>query len=328
MKTKLYTAVCIAAAAALSSAAFAQSANNPPPHVPLQKNIGQARPDIVPSLIVLNSRGATMQGGKLVLTGVATNSIIFADRPVRSAGHALTTHLLEEWGPNSGDDGFAKNPPNATVSAFSKDGSGVRDAVVVLKTPKLEGDKLTFDVDVLEGELTGADGPASIFIDIIGLPRTPLSFAGVARRTAYRGAWYGASTPGAALAEAFQVDRVIDRARCQPYLTGLSFTRQLSVLDLAADSAGAWTTRVGGTYAISTGPHIVTLSWARAIVEAFPDLDGLRYNSRFAGSPCIALFAPASAAMPERPKLSLPLTHPALAARIAGAAKRVGYSVV
>lgn len=143
-----------------------------------------------------------------------------------------------------------------------------------------------------------------------------------------RGAWYGASTPGAALAEAFQVDRVIDRARCQPYLTGLSFTRQLSVLDLAADSAGAWTTRVGGTYAISTGPHIVTQSWARAIVEAFPDLDGLRYNSRFAGSPCIALFAPASAAMPERPKLSLPLTHPALAARIAGAAKRVGYSVV
>ena len=52
----------------------------------------------------------------------------------------------------------AKDPPNATVSAFSKDGPAIRDAVVVLKTPKLEGDRLTFDVDVLEGELTGADG--------------------------------------------------------------------------------------------------------------------------------------------------------------------------
>ena len=36
------------------------------------------------------------------------------------------------------------------------------DAVVVLKNPKLEGDRLTFDVDVLEGDLAGADGAASV----------------------------------------------------------------------------------------------------------------------------------------------------------------------
>jgi len=71
--------------------------------------------------------------------------------------------------------------------------------VVVLKNPKLEGDRLTFDVDVLEGDLAGADGPASLFIDIIGRPLTPLSFAGVARRTAFRGAYYaGAAAVGAA----------------------------------------------------------------------------------------------------------------------------------
>jgi len=71
-----------------------------------------------------------------------------------------------------------------------KDGSGVKDAVVVLKNPKLEADQLTFDVDVLEGDLKGADGAASTFIDIIGRPLTPLSFAGVARRTAWRRAYY------------------------------------------------------------------------------------------------------------------------------------------
>jgi RES domain len=142
------------------------------------------------------------------------------------------------------------------------------------------------------------------------------------------GVWYGASTPDAALGEAFQVDRTIDRELQSPYLTGLSFTRPLTVLDLAVDSAGAWATRVGGTFAMSTGPHEVTQHWARSIAGAFPDLDGLRYNSRFAGTPCLALFLPTLTAMPVRPKLSLPLTHPDLTSRIAGAARRLGYSVV
>lgn len=44
---------------------------------------------------------------------------------------------------------------------------------------------------------------------------------------------------------------------------------------------------------IGTGPHSITQRWARRI-EAFPGLDGLHYNSRFAGQPCIALFSPAS----------------------------------
>ena len=175
---------------------FAQTAPNPPPHVPLQKTIGQARPAVVPSLIVMNARGASLQGGKLTLTGVAANAIVFADRPVRAAGHALTAHLIEQWA--TGSDSFAKDPPNATVSVFTRDGSGIRDAVAVLKSPQLEGDRLTFDVQVLEGELSGADGPASVFIDIIGLPFTPLSFAGVARRASSRAAWYAGATAGAA----------------------------------------------------------------------------------------------------------------------------------
>src|SRR5215470_5825285 len=149
--------------------ALAQTASSTPQHVPLQKTIGQADPDIVPSLIVMNAHGASLQGGKLTLTGVAPNSIVFADRPVRAAGHALTTHLLEVWAPNNeSDESFTKDPPNGTVSLFSTDGSKIRDAVVVLKTAKLEGDKLTFDVDVLEGELTGGDGPAALFIDRFG----------------------------------------------------------------------------------------------------------------------------------------------------------------
>jgi len=149
--------------------ALAQTTPATPEHVPLQKTIGQAGPDVVPSLIVMNARGASLQGGKLTLTGAAPNSIVFADRPVRAAGHSLTTDLLQEWSPNNqSDESFTKDPPNATVSVFSADGSKVRDAVVVLKTAKLEGDRLTFDVDVLEGDLAGSDGPAALFIDRFG----------------------------------------------------------------------------------------------------------------------------------------------------------------
>jgi hypothetical protein len=162
---------CVIVALLLCGAAPALAQTTPatPQHVPLEKAIGQAGPDIVPSLIVLNARGASLQGGKLTLTGVAPNSIVFADRPVRAAGHALTMHLLEEWAPNNeSDESFTKDPPNATISVFNSDGSKIRDGVVTLKTAKLEGDKLTFDVDVLEGELTGGDGPAALFIDRFG----------------------------------------------------------------------------------------------------------------------------------------------------------------
>jgi hypothetical protein len=149
--------------------ALAQNTPSTPQHVPLEKRIGEAGSEIVPSLIVINARGASLQGEQLTLTGVAPNSIVFADRPVRAAGHSLTTDLLKEWSPsNDSEESFTEDPPNATISVFSKDGSKVRDAVVVLKTAKLDGDRLTFDVDVLEGELAGGDRPAALFIDRFG----------------------------------------------------------------------------------------------------------------------------------------------------------------
>jgi hypothetical protein len=137
------------------------------PHVPLEKTIGQTTPTgPVPSLAVLNAAGAKLEGGKLTLTGVAPNSIVFADRPVRAAGHVMTEQFIMQW--DEGKDSFAKDPPNATVSVLGGDGSKVSDAVVTLKTPKLEGGNLTFDVVVLEGNLAGSSGPAALFIDHFG----------------------------------------------------------------------------------------------------------------------------------------------------------------
>ena len=163
--------------------ALAQNTTGAPP-----SRTASIKVDIVPSLIVMSAAGASLQGEPLTLSSVEPDTIVFADRPVRSAGHLLTSDVLEEW---NADDSFGKDPPNATVSVLSKDGSSVHDDVVELRNSKLEGDKLAFIVRVPEGDLSDADGPASVFIDVIGMPLTPLSFVGVARRSARRAAWYG-----------------------------------------------------------------------------------------------------------------------------------------
>jgi hypothetical protein len=193
MKTKCASAILLTAAILLlvPAAALAQTTPAASPKTTPLKTIGKAsnaQPELISSLIVMNARGASLQGDKLTLNGVTPNSIVFADRPVRLAGHELTAQLIDEWG--SGNDSFGKAPPNATVSVFSRDGASVKDVVVVVKSPKLEGDKLTFTVQVLEGDLTGGDGPASVFIDIFG----------VWRRAAFRGAVYAGAVGAAAAA--------------------------------------------------------------------------------------------------------------------------------
>lgn len=116
------------------------------------------------SLMVINARKATLADNKLSLEGTAGSAIVFADRPIRRAGYVHTADLVKLW---AKDKTFAKDPPNATVSAFTKDGTKLADVVVVLQSPKLDGDRLTFDVRVLEGDLGGVDGPAAVFIDTI-----------------------------------------------------------------------------------------------------------------------------------------------------------------
>ena len=139
--------------------ACAQVTNSQP-----MKTIGQATPTgPVPSLFVLNSAGAKLEGKTLTMTGVSPNSIVFADRPVRAAGHVTTEQFIMQW--DEGKDSFIKDPPNATISMLGGDGSKVEDAVVTLMKPKLDGGNLTFEVAVLEGSLSGGSGPAALFID-------------------------------------------------------------------------------------------------------------------------------------------------------------------
>lgn len=189
----LSIAMC-AGAFAFSGFAAAQDAIS----APAQKTVGASQAQqMVPSLAVINSAGATLADGKLTMNDVGASTIVFADRPVRAAGHVATAEFIKQW--DEGKDSFAKDPPNATISVLSRDGKGVEDAVVVLKSPKLEGWALTFEVSILEGALASADGPASLFIDWFAA-RGPYGGAVVAggawrHGPVWHGGWY--AHPGA-----------------------------------------------------------------------------------------------------------------------------------
>lgn len=176
------------AAALLAAPALAPAQTPPTPAAPNAITHPAAKTIGIPqqrqystALIVLNAKGAKLDGQKLVLDGVLPTATLFTSRPVRTVGHMVTPDMVQIWHTGS----FAKDPPNATVSAFSKDGSSVSDAVVVLSAAKLEGDRLTFDVRVLEGSLGTADGPVSLFIDTLwwGVGSNGLTYYGQSQTT-------------------------------------------------------------------------------------------------------------------------------------------------
>ena len=105
-------------------------------------------------------------------------TVCFTDRPARLAGHMQTSKFVPLW--SKGKDSFLKDNPNATLSVFS--GDNVSDLVVELSNPQLSGNDLTYDARLLEGTLPANGGACALFIDIIGMPATPMSYAGVARR--------------------------------------------------------------------------------------------------------------------------------------------------
>ena len=49
--------------------------------------------------------------------------------------------------------------------------------------PKLKDHELTYDVEILDGEMPDTGGECALFIDVIGRPLSPVSLAGMNRRT-------------------------------------------------------------------------------------------------------------------------------------------------
>jgi hypothetical protein len=139
----------------------------------------------IEALFAQTARELTTEGDKVTFHGLSPATLYFSDRPQRVVGHLTTQKFVEEWG--LGENSFAVDPPNAVISFVEKGDQTPEDAIVVLKDPQLEGDKLTYTVDMLEGTLPAKGELVSVFIDPFGRPLSPVSLAGMNRRSRRRG---------------------------------------------------------------------------------------------------------------------------------------------
>ncbi len=138
----------------------------------------QTKKGKVEYLFVQSGHAVFLKDGTLTLSGIHPLTLYFSDRPERIVGHVPTDAFVDEW--DKGEDSFAANPPNAALSILS--GGEPQEMVVVLKSPRLKSGNLIYNVDVLDGNKTASGGASSLFIDVIGRPMTPHSFAGRHRR--------------------------------------------------------------------------------------------------------------------------------------------------
>lgn len=146
----------------------------------------EASKDVADFLFVQTASAVafTADENRLVLRGVSPVTLFFSDRPDRIAGNMSTQRFVPFW--SEGKDSFLSDPPNADVSILEK--GKLLQSVVVLQDPVLEGDDLHYTVRILKGDMPVLGDNVSLFIDVIGMPRTPVSFAGVDRRAFRRAA--------------------------------------------------------------------------------------------------------------------------------------------
>jgi hypothetical protein len=139
-------------------------------------------------LFVQTSKGMTFDkaASTLTLVGVSPVTVMFTDRPERIAGNMSTARFVPFW--SEGKDSFLKDPPNADISIV--EGGNMRQVVATLEKPELKDGNLSYTVKIIQGEMPESGADVSVFIDIIGMPLTPLSYAGVARRTFRRAVIY------------------------------------------------------------------------------------------------------------------------------------------
>jgi len=158
--------------------------------------LAEEKKDQLTLLFVQTASSASLEGDTLTLKGLGKTTLYFSDRPERVAGHMDSREFVDSWG--EGEDSFASDPPNAALSVLGDDDA--QNLVVELRDPKWQGDDLVYSVKLIEGKMPAKAGPSSLFIDIIGRPLTPLSYAGVARRTTRRAIVYGGASMAAAAA--------------------------------------------------------------------------------------------------------------------------------
>lgn len=130
----------------------------------------------------------------------------------------------------------------------------------------------------------------------------------------------------ACVLEVFQSRRIIRRSEDAPEVTIFAVTRELRLLDV---SDSDWISVAGGNAAISSGERAQSRRWARAIRQAYPQLDGvISASSVIPSERVVAMWAPAQSALPRHPLARMRLDRDELSGVVDRAADRYGYLIL
>jgi hypothetical protein len=131
--------------------------------------LATAQPKAQPSLLFvqmaqkIDYKESDADSGVMTLYDVPSQTMFFSDRPNRIVGNVPTSAFVSKWTTERGPNGFASNPPNAAVTVFQADGA--KTAIVELRNPRLDGNKLSYDVKVLQGISSTQPAEGVLFID-------------------------------------------------------------------------------------------------------------------------------------------------------------------
>lgn len=139
---------------------------------------------ICDALFVSNAKGMAFDGHILTMKDIDKTITYFCDRPVRFAGQMDIEEVREIV--SKGKNNFGDIPPNAALSIIDKDGKITTVVLHLYGKPNVKEHDIEYPVKVLFGKLPETGGASTMFIDVVGMPISPLSAAGVKRRTRRR----------------------------------------------------------------------------------------------------------------------------------------------
>lgn len=138
-----------------------------------------------------------------------------------------------------------------------------------------------------------------------------------------RGIYYCAPDLRTVIAETFQTKRTVSVEADAPRVVAWFPGGNSALLDLLSD----WPTRAGCDQRIHSTPNRrSTQAWSRQIYEMFPNIDGLRYRSKFSGRTSWCLYERCRRILPESPIVDLPLHHPQVRKPVQAVCEALGYA--
>ena len=140
-----------------------------------------------------------------------------------------------------------------------------------------------------------------------------------------RGIMYLAKNGPACLAEVYQATRIIDRNSKSPWLSAFRLATDIQLIDLT----GIFSTTMGASSAIHSGPRPRARRWSQALYDTYTKIDGILYSSSMYGNaPAVALFERGQRSIPNLPAFHRALNDPAMSALLTKTAMSLNYQLV